>query len=169
MLEVSLFRIEEGPDDGVIGSLLTYVVDHERGVWLKLVSGMGPEPGSVMKLVWGGRVIQFDYYVDNVKTEQGERLVGRIENFGTSRMAGYKADLRAFHFSSDTEREAAHLLAVEGLLVFGSMYNGLSFPDGMLTVELRTDSGIRLYKLSDFGYITPAADGSSSDRGSRDH
>lgn len=155
-----MFRIENGPDGGLSGRLFTYVVDHDRDVWLKFVSGIGSEPGSVMKLVWEGRIIPFDYYVENLTSEPRPRLIGRIENFGTSWLAGYKGDLKVFHFSSETERKSAELLAAEALLVFGSMYDGLSFPDGMYTVELNTAEGVRHYTLSDFGYTTEATEDS---------
>ncbi len=162
-----MFRIEVGPDDdGRDVWLPTVVVDHERDAWLTFVSGMGleyiseaiPVPGQVMKLVWTSRVIPFDYLIETITSEHGPRHIGRIENFGTSRAAGYKANLRIFRFDSEAEREAAELLAAEALLVFGTMYNGLSIPDGILTVELRAGAGPRPYTLSDFGYESEAGD-----------
>ena len=67
--------------------------------------------------------------------------------FGISAAVELRTQVKSYRFGSDEELATARLLAAEALLVYGSNYNGLTYPDGENRVEL---NGVEL-RLSDFG------------------
>ncbi|MFF2389550.1 hypothetical protein [Agromyces sp. NPDC058104] len=111
----------------------------------------------LMKLVWGERVIPFEYELEPVDSEAGTRFVGRVIGFGTSPIAAEQAGTSRYRFANDEERRAAEQLVAEALLVYGDFYNGLDHPDGVFTVEVPTEAyGTFEYTLASVGYQTNA-------------
>ncbi|MFF2272216.1 hypothetical protein ACFVTX_08070 [Agromyces sp. NPDC058136] len=122
----------------------------------------------LMKLVWGERVIPFEYDLEPVTTEAGKRFVGRVSGFGTSPIAAEQAGTPGYRFVDDEERRAAERLAAEALLVYGDFYDGLDRPDGVFTVEVPTEEyGTFDYTLSSFGYKTNATSPDTTDGSTR--
>lgn len=121
----------------------------------------------LMKLVWGKRVIPFEYDLVPVATEAGKRFVGRVIGFGTSMIAAEQAGTAGYRFVDDAERLAAERLAAEALLVYGDFYDGLEHPDRVFTVEVPTEHGVSEYTLSTFGRATDEASPETTDGSAR--
>jgi hypothetical protein len=125
------------------------VVDHVRGVWLQMLTSIGPEPGTVFKLAWGERVIPFEA----VRQEQHQHDFGevyfltRFLAFGRSIFAKSHSGIDEYAFESRQERTQAQMLAVEALLIYGGHYDGDKRPEGYNCVEFEG----RIYTKRDFG------------------
>lgn len=133
------------------------VVDRERDAALVPLGMRAYEAIRLMKLVWGERVIPFEYELEPVAAEAGKRFVGRVSGFGTSPIAAEQAGTSRYRFANDEERRAAERLVAEALLVYGDFNDGLDHPDGVFTVEVPTEAyGTFAYTLSSFGYVTNA-------------
>lgn len=142
-----MFHIEEMKKSGSERNRI--VADHARGVWLQMLSSIGPEPGTVFKLVWGERVIPFEAVRDE-QHQQGTSEVfflTRFLTFGRSIFAKSRSGIDEYSFESPEERKQAQLLAVEALLIYGGHYDGDKRPEGYNRVELEG----RVYTKRDFG------------------
>ncbi|MBC7281648.1 hypothetical protein [Hoeflea sp.] len=79
---------------------------------------------------------------------ESERHINvRFLSFGASQGARIQGKIPAYRFENDAEREAAVLLAVEAMLVYGSFYDGPQRPDGYH----RFFHAGRVFIKSDFG------------------
>jgi hypothetical protein len=142
-----MFQIEE---DKAIKGFSKRVIDHERGVWLQMISGLGPEcNGNAMKLVWGERTIPFEVEYFRGGGIGGERvfnLMRFIEPFGGS-LTALAYGVRPYDFKNLEELRQAKMLAVEAMLVFGSIYNGSKYGEDYFRFEFEG----RVYFGKDFG------------------
>jgi hypothetical protein len=124
------------------------MVDEGRDVPLQRIGTTGMDPGFVLVLTWGGRVIPFAISFEPHKAteEQPEYTIFRFTAFGATNDAFWKG-IEGFRFRDEAEREAAQLLAVEALLAWGGNYRGAEHPDGRKRVEYQG----RMWTLRDFG------------------
>ncbi|POH67820.1 MULTISPECIES: hypothetical protein [Cryobacterium] len=60
--------------------------------------------------------------------------------FGVSAAVELRTKVKSYRFGSDEELATARRLAAEALEVYGSSYNGLTYPDGENRVELMGSS-----------------------------
>ncbi|POH71000.1 hypothetical protein C3B59_03270 [Cryobacterium zongtaii] len=143
-----MFRVEPWFSP-YLGVMQTIVVDHERDVSLYRAAKMGPMPGDGFILTWGDRQIPFESLSSQVTYPvSGETYyLVKFTAFGFSAAVELRTKVKSYRFGSDEELATARRLAVEALLVYGSNYNGLTYPDGENRVEL---DGVEL-RLSDFG------------------
>ena len=143
-----MFRVEPwlSPYRGV---MQTIVVDHGRDVSLYRAANMGRLPGDGFILTWGDRQIPFESFSMQVHDPgSGETYyLVKFTAFGVSAAVELRTAVKSYRFGSDEELAMSRRLAVEALLVYGSNYNGLTYPDGENRVEL---DGVKL-RLSDFG------------------
>ncbi len=125
------------------------VVDEDRDVWLQRIATLGREmSGSLFKLVWGDRIIPFECLSESKWDENGnEYFVQRLRYFGGAPRAEYDAGIMPYEFRDEVERREAMLLAVEAVLAYGSLYNGIEYTDGVFRIEFEG----RIYTKSDFG------------------
>ena len=147
----ALFTIENSPVRGALGDRL-YVVDHERGVWLQKVSGIGRRPGDVFQLVRGENVIPFNMSEEEeTDPNSGQRYVlRRFEIFGTSGTAKRYAGIEPFAFSDDFAKHEFMKLAIEAVLVYGIHYTTTPRPEG----DVRIEADGQIFTLGGFGYAT---------------
>jgi hypothetical protein len=124
------------------------MVDEDRGASLQRIGTTGMDPGFVLVLTWGERVIPFaiSFETHEATEEQPEYTTYRFTDFGATYRA-YREGVEGYRFRDEAEREAAQLLAVEALLAWGGNYRGAEHPDGRTRVEYRG----RTWTLSDFG------------------
>jgi hypothetical protein len=141
-----MFRIEQvGSERSPAGRRI--VADPERDAWLQGVRNLGLERARAFKLVWGGRVIPFEAHQEHRDEGGASHYLTRILHFGHSAAASLRSGIPPYHFVDAAEEEAARMLAVEALLVFGSLYDGEAKPDGYYRVE----HAARVYTRRDFG------------------
>ena len=143
-----MFRVEPWFSP-YLGVMQTIVVDHERDVSLYRAAKMGRIPGDGFILTWGDRQIPFESLSGPVRDAvSGETYyLVKFTTFGFSMAVELRTQVKSYRFGSDEELAMSRRLAVEALLVYGSNYNGLTYPDGENRVEL---NGVEL-RLSDFG------------------
>ncbi|TFD25105.1 hypothetical protein [Cryobacterium lyxosi] len=146
-----MFTIEDAPVRGALGDRL-YVVDHERGVWLQRVSGVGRRPGDAFQLVREESVIPFNMSEEEeTDPNSGQRYVlRRFEIFGISGIAKRYAGIEPFAFSDDIEKHEFMKLAIEAVLVYGFHYTTTPRPEG----DVRIDADGQIFTLGGFGYAT---------------
>ena len=141
-----MFRYVRGDSSGV-GRL----VDDARGVEFRNIRGARAYSTEMAALLtWGDRQIPLQYG-NVIRTDASTgRMYGLFgfTLFGESSTVRKVAGIGPYSFSSDEERDAARLLAIEALLV--QMYK---FVKGEWDVEgNRVISEGREWKASDFGY-----------------
>ncbi|TFB66835.1 hypothetical protein [Cryobacterium sp. Hz9] len=146
-----MFTIEDSPVRGALGDRL-YVVDHERGVWLQKVSGIGRELGEAFQLVRGESVIPFNMSWDEETDPNSGQiyLLRRFETFGISGTAKRYAGIEPFAFSDDIDKHEFMKLAIEAVLVYGFHYTTTPRPEG----DVRIDADGQIFTLGGFGYAT---------------
>jgi hypothetical protein len=124
------------------------MVDEDRDASLQRIGNTGMDPGFVLVLTWGGRVIPFaiSFQPHKATEERPEYTIFRFTDFGATNRAFWEG-IEGYRFRDEAEREAAQLLAVEALLAWGGNYRGAEYPDGRIRVEYQG----RTWILSDFG------------------
>jgi hypothetical protein len=124
------------------------MVDEDRDASLQRIGNTGMDPGFVLVLTWGGRVIPFAISFEPHKAteEQSEYTIFRFTDFGATYDA-FRKGIEGYRFRDEAEREAAQLLAVDALLAWGGSYRGTESPDGRIRVEYQG----RMWTLRDFG------------------
>ena len=124
------------------------LIDSTRDVSFVFVSGLGRVPGESFVLRWQHRTIPFETLTREKRETEGlTYYLTTFTSFGSSQTAEMVLGATPYSFDSPAEKVEAKRLAAEGLLVFGTNYNGLTRPDGYNRVEL---DGAEM-RLSDFG------------------
>jgi hypothetical protein len=128
-----------------------WVVDHERGMYLQRVAGIGRQAGGVFVLAQGDIEIPFEMVRGSAYEPDGSgtRTTMSLRFFGGSRRAA-DVGIASYEFADDAEKDHWMRIAAEALLVYGVGYAGLSIKDGILRVDLNG----QLVTLSTFGYTT---------------
>lgn len=148
-----MFEIEPSPIEGPSGDILR-VADHARGVWLQRVATHGRDPGHTFQLVRGNTPIALDTYGDERIDSSGQvYYFVQISSIGGSPIALRVAGIEPVTFSSEDEKDEVTELAAEALLVYGSLYDGLSRPEGQYRIGYSSQNGQRVATLATFGYL----------------
>ncbi|POH64383.1 hypothetical protein C3B61_13115 [Cryobacterium zongtaii] len=103
---------------------------------------MGRIPGDGFILTWGDRQIPFESLSSQVTDPVGGESYYSVKftAFGVSAAVELRTKVKSYRFGSDEELATARRLAAEALVVYGSSYNGLTYPDGENRVELMGSS-----------------------------
>jgi len=146
-----LFTIEDARVRGALGDRL-YVVDHDRGVWLQSVAGIGRTLREAFQIVRGESVVPFNMSWDEeTDPDSGQiYLLRRFETFGISGAAKRFADIEPFVFSDDFDKHEFMKLAIEAVLVYGGHYTTGPRPEG----DVRIEADGQILTLGGFGYAT---------------
>ncbi|CAA9239185.1 MAG: hypothetical protein AVDCRST_MAG83-1582 [uncultured Arthrobacter sp.] len=128
------------------------LVDRGRDATFSQINGSAAGGSDLFHLMWRGLsipVVAFKREAVNPGSGEAEIHI-HITAVGKSRYAA-RSELKASRLSGSI-RDAAHQLAAEALLIFGSWGDGLSFPDGYFAVEDNSIGKRRRYTMSSFGY-----------------
>lgn len=146
-LGVCMFAVEEAEpwarDPGL------WVVDHERGIYLQHLGGIGRQMGGLFVVAQGEIEIPFEIVRESAYEGSETRTTMKFQFFGNSRR-GADVGIPPYEFADDAERDYWMRIAAEALLVYGISYMGLSIKDGIARVDLNGE----LVTLSTFGYTT---------------
>lgn len=125
------------------------VVDAERHATLEVVEFVSAELLWIMKLVVESATIPFTNRNEEIKDPATDDtyFITRFDSFGSTTLLQYSHGILPYRFKDAAEKSLLQMLAVEGLLVFGSFYNGDQQPNGKYRIELNG----RLYTKNDFG------------------
>ena len=101
------------------------LVDHDRGVWLRMIGTYAGSPVTSFQLHTPDRV----FLLESVRDQQPDGNFGaKIVNLGFSPVGTLHTGIKSDQFQSADDRRAIGLLAAEALLVFGGFYRGNSDP-----------------------------------------
>lgn len=158
-----MFEVE-GPQDG--GTKDLRVIDHDRGVHLRSVAGVGRQSGATFILVHDKGVIPFETLWETGLRDPATRepyfIMRFSPGFGISGRAAKEGYNLRFDFADDAQKHYWMRIAAEALLVYGAAYDGIYYKDGYTRIELDGE----LLRLSTFGY-TPRWRDSAHWRGPR--
>lgn len=144
----AMFEVESPPGGGRKGRR---VVDHERGVYLQSVAGVGRQSGTTFILVHDNGVIPFETLWESGLRDPATRepyFIMRFSSFGISDWAAEQGYNLRFDFADDAEKHYWMRIAAEALVIYGPAYDGIYYKDGYTRVELDGE----LLRLSSFGY-----------------
>ncbi|MCU1508579.1 MAG: hypothetical protein JWQ12_844 [Glaciihabitans sp.] len=134
------------------------LVDEDREAVFLRIAGNGPVPGEVFLLVIKSQQIPVEVLATS-GLDAGRRFtLNTITSLGSSTLAHLRYGIESHHFDSDSEREYAEKLTIEGLLVFGDAYDGLSKPDGYQRARTSASDSAPVFRLSSFGYPSEVSD-----------
>lgn len=118
-----MFRIEQDSF-----TLQYRVYDPDRDASIEWIEALHEERRKVLKLTVGRRVIPFEISAKEVGEGANFHLLTRIARFGWSPIGEITATITSYRFTNQAEFDELLKIAIEGLTIFGTVFNGEEMP-----------------------------------------
>ena len=130
------------------------MIDPERGYSWQALGATGRGEVLIAALAIEGVEIPYEYRVEERRDELTPWYDVQLDAFGHSIAGQLQQGLTQHHWTSDAEREAAAIVAIEATLAWRTMGRSIVREDGY---NRATFKGVQ-YRLSDFGPYFETAD-----------